>query len=68
MLCTVFFQCFVTLGVSLNMAGTGLVIGFGAPLLVQLKASDSVILIDESSGSWIGMNIHTEVPTTAEHA
>ncbi|CAK1595623.1 unnamed protein product [Parnassius mnemosyne] len=46
-------QCFVTLGVSLNMAGHGLVMGFAAILLPQLRKPDSIIPIDDSSGSWI---------------
>ncbi|XP_026731243.1 facilitated trehalose transporter Tret1-like [Trichoplusia ni] len=46
-------QCFVTAGVSLNMAGSGLVVGFTTGLLQQLKAPDSIIQIDEVSGSWI---------------
>lgn len=46
-------QCFVTSGVSINMAGSGLVIAFSTGLLEQLKAPDSHIPIDESSGSWI---------------
>ncbi|CAH2061107.1 unnamed protein product, partial [Iphiclides podalirius] len=45
--------CFVTLGVSLNMAGHGLVMGFAAILLPQLRRADSIIPIDDSSGSWI---------------
>ncbi|XP_068624739.1 facilitated trehalose transporter Tret1-like [Battus philenor] len=46
-------QCFVTLGVSLNVAGHGLVMGFAAILLPQLRQPDSIIPIDDSSGSWI---------------
>ncbi|XP_013149030.1 PREDICTED: facilitated trehalose transporter Tret1-2 homolog [Papilio polytes] len=46
-------QCFVTLGVSLNMAGHGLVMGFAAILLPQLRRPDSIIPIDDTSGSWI---------------
>ncbi|XP_072946046.1 facilitated trehalose transporter Tret1-like [Epargyreus clarus] len=46
-------QCFVTLGVSLNMAAHGLVMGFAAILLPQLRQPDSIIPIDDSSGSWI---------------
>ncbi|XP_075987447.1 facilitated trehalose transporter Tret1-like [Anticarsia gemmatalis] len=46
-------QCFVTAGVSLNMAGSGLVIGFTSSLLQQLRAPDSNIPIDDDSGSWI---------------
>ncbi|KAG6448273.1 facilitated trehalose transporter Tret1 [Manduca sexta] len=46
-------QCFVTAGVCLNMAGHGLVMGFAAILLPQLRRSDSLIPIDDSSGSWI---------------
>ncbi|XP_026317055.1 solute carrier family 2, facilitated glucose transporter member 8-like [Hyposmocoma kahamanoa] len=46
-------QCFVTAGVCLNMAGHGIVIGFAAILLPQLKKPGSLIPIDDSSGSWI---------------
>ncbi|XP_047037278.1 facilitated trehalose transporter Tret1-2 homolog [Helicoverpa zea] len=46
-------QCFVTLGVCLNMAAHGLVMGFNAILLPQLRKPDSIIPIDDSSGSWI---------------
>ncbi|XP_013196378.1 facilitated trehalose transporter Tret1 isoform X2 [Amyelois transitella] len=46
-------QCFVTLGVCLNMSQHGLVMGFTAILLPQLRRKDSPIPIDESSGSWI---------------
>ncbi|KAJ0171201.1 hypothetical protein K1T71_013400 [Dendrolimus kikuchii] len=46
-------QCFVTLGVSLNMAAAGLVMGFTTGLLQQLRAPDSSIPVDDSSGSWI---------------
>ncbi|CAB3258758.1 unnamed protein product [Arctia plantaginis] len=46
-------QCFVTAGVSLNMAGSGLVVGFTTALLEQLKRPDSIMPIDDSSGSWI---------------
>ncbi|XP_052753042.1 facilitated trehalose transporter Tret1-2 homolog [Galleria mellonella] len=46
-------QCFVTIGVCLNMSGHGLVMGFAAILLPQLRKPDSIIPIDESSGSWI---------------
>ncbi|KAM3959868.1 LOW QUALITY PROTEIN: facilitated trehalose transporter Tret1-like [Aphomia sociella] len=46
-------QCFVSAGVTLNMAGIGLVMGFSTVLLPQLKMPDSVIQIDDSSGSWI---------------
>ncbi|KAJ8705379.1 hypothetical protein PYW07_011206 [Mythimna separata] len=46
-------QCFVTSGVSLNMAGSGLVVGFTTALLAQLKSPESTIPIDDSSGSWI---------------
>ena len=48
------FQCFVTLGVSLNMAAHGLVMGFAAILLPQLRLPSSLIPIDDASGSWIG--------------
>lgn len=46
-------QCFVTLGVCLNMAAHGLVMGFAAILLPQLRKPGSAIKIDDSSGSWI---------------
>ncbi|XP_032524816.2 facilitated trehalose transporter Tret1-like [Danaus plexippus] len=46
-------QCFVTLGVCLNMAAHGLVMGFAAILLPQLRLPGSLIPIDDSSGSWI---------------
>ncbi|XP_075987263.1 facilitated trehalose transporter Tret1-like [Anticarsia gemmatalis] len=46
-------QVFVTVGVCLNMAAHGLVMGFAAILLPQLRQPDSVIPIDDSSGSWI---------------
>nr|XP_021198340.2 facilitated trehalose transporter Tret1-like [Helicoverpa armigera] len=46
-------QCFVTAGVSLNMAGSGLVVGFTTALLQQLKSPGSIIPIDDTSGSWI---------------
>ncbi|KAJ0171206.1 hypothetical protein K1T71_013405 [Dendrolimus kikuchii] len=46
-------QCFVTSGVCLNMAQHGLVMGFAAILLPQLKKPGSLIPIDDSSGSWI---------------
>ncbi|XP_049881503.1 facilitated trehalose transporter Tret1-like [Pectinophora gossypiella] len=46
-------QCFVTLGVCLNMAGHGLVMGFAAILLHQLKEPGSPIPIDDTSKSWI---------------
>ncbi|KAF9407942.1 hypothetical protein HW555_012204, partial [Spodoptera exigua] len=45
--------CFVTIGVCLNMAAHGLVMGFNAILLPQLRKPDSIIPIDDSSGSWI---------------
>ncbi|CAH2218885.1 jg22700, partial [Pararge aegeria aegeria] len=45
--------CFVTVGVSVNMAAHGLLIGFAAILLPQLRKPDSVIPIDDASGSWI---------------
>lgn len=51
------FQCFVTAGVCLNMAQHGLVMGFAAILLPQLKKPDSLIPIDDTSGSWIGQFI-----------
>lgn len=50
----IMFQCFVTIGVCLNMAAHGLVMGFNAILLPQLRKPDSIIPIDDSSGSWIG--------------
>ncbi|XP_050357131.1 facilitated trehalose transporter Tret1-like [Nymphalis io] len=46
-------QCFVTVGVSLNMATHGLVMGFAAILLPQLRLPGSLIPIDDVSGSWI---------------
>ncbi|CAG9109505.1 unnamed protein product [Plutella xylostella] len=46
-------QCFVTAGVSLNMAAHGLVMGFAAILLPQLRRPDSIIPIDDASGSWV---------------
>ncbi|XP_059047257.1 facilitated trehalose transporter Tret1-like [Achroia grisella] len=46
-------QCLVTGGVALNMAGMGLVLGLSTVLLPQLRAPDSTIQIDDSSGSWI---------------
>ncbi|XP_026730578.1 facilitated trehalose transporter Tret1-like [Trichoplusia ni] len=46
-------QCFVTFGVCLNMAAHGLVMGFNAILLPQLRQPDSIIPIDDTSGSWI---------------
>ncbi|KAJ2954966.1 hypothetical protein O0L34_g3307 [Tuta absoluta] len=46
-------QCFCVLGVCLNMAAHGLVMGFAAILLPQLRKPDSHIPIDDSSGSWI---------------
>ncbi|XP_052753088.1 facilitated trehalose transporter Tret1-like [Galleria mellonella] len=46
-------QCFVSAGVTLNMSGMGLVMGFSTVLLPQLQKPDSIIQIDESSGSWI---------------
>ncbi|KAM3959875.1 facilitated trehalose transporter Tret1-like [Aphomia sociella] len=46
-------QCFVTAGVSINMASMGLVMGLATVLLPQLKQPDSPIQIDDSSGSWI---------------
>ncbi|XP_059047240.1 facilitated trehalose transporter Tret1-like [Achroia grisella] len=46
-------QCFVSAGVTLNMSGMGLVMGFSTVLLPQLEKPDSAIQIDESSGSWI---------------
>ncbi|CAH2216794.1 jg2069, partial [Pararge aegeria aegeria] len=49
--------CFVSLGVSLNMAAHGLVMGFAAILLPQLRQPDSIIPIDDTSGSWIGNNV-----------
>ncbi|KAM3959876.1 facilitated trehalose transporter Tret1-like [Aphomia sociella] len=46
-------QCFVTAGVSLNMSGMGLVMGFTAVLIPQLKEKSSTLQIDDASGSWI---------------
>ncbi|KAM3959874.1 facilitated trehalose transporter Tret1-like [Aphomia sociella] len=45
--------CFVSFGVTLNMAGLGLVMGFSTVLLPQLKRPESQIQIDDSVGSWI---------------
>ncbi|CAK1601497.1 unnamed protein product [Parnassius mnemosyne] len=46
-------QLFVTTGVTLNMAGHGVANGFAAILLPQLRKQDSVIPINDTSGSWI---------------
>ncbi|XP_073958675.1 facilitated trehalose transporter Tret1-like [Choristoneura fumiferana] len=46
-------QCFVTAGVCLNMSSQGVVVGYAAILLPQLKRPGSEIPIDDSSGSWI---------------
>ncbi|XP_052752918.1 facilitated trehalose transporter Tret1-like [Galleria mellonella] len=46
-------QCFVTAGVSINMSGMGMVMGFTAVLLPQLRSPDSPLQVDDSSGSWI---------------
>ncbi|KAL0859391.1 hypothetical protein ABMA27_010580 [Loxostege sticticalis] len=46
-------QCFVSAGVCLNLGGHGLVMGFAAILLPQLRLPGSLIPIDDSSGSWI---------------
>ncbi|KAL4712520.1 hypothetical protein ACJJTC_007536 [Scirpophaga incertulas] len=46
-------QCFVSAGVCLNLGNHGLVMGFAAILLPQLRKPDSLIPIDDSSGSWI---------------
>lgn len=53
-------QCFIVLGLSLNLSQFGLVIGFAALLLPQLKASDSTIPITDAAGSWIA-----SIPTLA---
>ncbi|CAH2061113.1 unnamed protein product, partial [Iphiclides podalirius] len=47
------FQCFVTTGVTLNLAGHGVANGFAAVLVPQLRRADSTIPIDHSTGSWI---------------
>ncbi|XP_013196558.1 facilitated trehalose transporter Tret1 [Amyelois transitella] len=46
-------QCFVSAGVTFNMAGMGLVMGFVTGLLPQLRRPDSIIQIDDASASWI---------------
>ncbi|KAJ0171200.1 hypothetical protein K1T71_013399 [Dendrolimus kikuchii] len=46
-------QCFVTLGVTSNVAQFGMVMAFTAVLLPQLKTADSTIQVDTSTGSWI---------------
>ncbi|XP_013196578.1 facilitated trehalose transporter Tret1 [Amyelois transitella] len=46
-------QCFVSAGVTFNMAGMGLVMGFVTGLLPQLRRPDSIIQIDDTTGSWI---------------
>ncbi|CAK1546801.1 unnamed protein product [Leptosia nina] len=46
-------QCFVTLGVSLNLSSHGLTMGFAAIALPQLRKPDSIIPIDDVTGSWI---------------
>ncbi|XP_060805287.1 facilitated trehalose transporter Tret1 [Amyelois transitella] len=46
-------QCYVTAGTSLNMASHGFVMGFAAVLLPQLRKPDSIIPIDQVTGSWI---------------
>ncbi|XP_022127217.1 facilitated trehalose transporter Tret1-like [Pieris rapae] len=46
-------QCFVTLGVSLNLSSHGLTMGFAAIALPQLRQPDSIIPIDDVTGSWI---------------
>ncbi|KAL0859385.1 hypothetical protein ABMA27_010576 [Loxostege sticticalis] len=47
------FQLFVVMGISLNMASLGAVMGFTAILLPQLRAPDSMVKVDNVSGSWI---------------
>lgn len=39
---------------NLGTINTGLVFGFSAVVIPQLKQSDSIIQIDESQASWIG--------------
>ncbi|XP_072945994.1 facilitated trehalose transporter Tret1-like [Epargyreus clarus] len=46
-------QCYVTTGLFLNMSSHGLVAGFAAILLPQLRSPNSTITVDESSESWI---------------
>ncbi|CAG4981087.1 unnamed protein product [Colias eurytheme] len=46
-------QCFVTLGVSLNLSSHGLTMGFAAIVLPQLRQPDSIIPVDDTAGSWI---------------
>lgn len=46
-------QCFVTSGVAISMAQFGLVFGITAILIPQLQSQKPVMLIDESTESWI---------------
>ncbi|XP_068624633.1 facilitated trehalose transporter Tret1-like [Battus philenor] len=46
-------QCFVTSGVTINLAGHGVANGFMAGLLPQLRKPGSEIPINDESGSWI---------------
>lgn len=46
-------QCFVVAGVSLNMSQLGMVFGYAAILVPQLRKPDSLIPIDEASESWV---------------
>ncbi|GBP04795.1 Facilitated trehalose transporter Tret1 [Eumeta japonica] len=45
--------CFVTAGASLNSMGYGLIVSFSSILLPQLKQENSLIPIDDATGSWI---------------
>ncbi|CAG9796048.1 unnamed protein product [Diatraea saccharalis] len=46
-------QCWVSVGVALNMGQLGLIFGISSTLLPQLREPDSTITIDEEYGSWI---------------
>ncbi|XP_050678410.1 facilitated trehalose transporter Tret1-2 homolog [Leptidea sinapis] len=46
-------QCFVTLGVSLNVGAHGMTNGYAAILIPQLRLPDSIIPINDGSASWI---------------
>ncbi|KAJ0171198.1 hypothetical protein K1T71_013397 [Dendrolimus kikuchii] len=46
-------QCFVVTGVSINISQLGMVMGFAAVLLPQLRLKNSSIPVDEDSASWI---------------
>lgn len=43
---------------NLGTINTGLIFGFSAVVIPQLMAEDSIIKIDETQASWIGMYIH----------